>query len=522
MAVNRLIIWPWFIIILLIASAIWLQMHIFIVGDVSWLLHAADSMLHGGHYNIDFFETNPPLILYLNMLPVFVSNHFHSSLITDFRIYIFTIAILIIMASNYLLKKIFSQTDAHIRYCLVIAITFSLLLLPVAEFGQREHIMAILTLPYLLIIVLRAMHRPIQWQIATFFGVLAGIGFALKPYFLITPLLIELYLLTTHKTFRAKISSCWRAENIAIGIVLIAYVVSIWLFTPEYIHQTLPIVVDFYFSGLPIPLWQMIFLPPFVGWLLLVCCYAIGKEQQAHEEFDRIFFIAATGFLLCFIMQRAPWYYHWLPSLILTTILLVKFIANNYYRIAKNPTTWEQACRIAQTIIACVILVGFSGYMFASQAAKRVSSVYAATDYLNKAIAIVQQYSRGGSIYFLYSFDSGAYPLVDYAHTTSASRFPGLIFLTGLAKYSNFSTNPRATQEKQFLLKAAVDDFYLHHPTLVFVDSAAWAGYYDNKPFDYLHYFAQVPRFSAAFKCYHYLTQCNNFKVYQKISTCTF
>jgi hypothetical protein len=63
-------------------------------------------------------------------------------------------------------------------------------------------------------------------------GLLAGVGLALKPYFLLIPLGIELYLAYTRRDLRVWL----RPETLVIGAVLALYGLSVVVLTPDYFN----------------------------------------------------------------------------------------------------------------------------------------------------------------------------------------------------------------------------------------------------------------------------------------------
>ena len=63
----------WLAFSVLVLLAICIQLTIFLNFDVTYLTHAAKLLLEGGTYTHGFFETNPPLILFLYMPPLFLS-----------------------------------------------------------------------------------------------------------------------------------------------------------------------------------------------------------------------------------------------------------------------------------------------------------------------------------------------------------------------------------------------------------------------------------------------------------------
>src|SRR5262249_57922068 len=67
-----------------------------------------------------------------------------------------------------------------------------LLVLPGPEFGQREHLLVAAALPYLCIFARSLDGGPTQPAGETIAGILAGVGCALKPQFLLAFVLLEI------------------------------------------------------------------------------------------------------------------------------------------------------------------------------------------------------------------------------------------------------------------------------------------------------------------------------------------
>ncbi len=63
--------------------------------------------------------------------------------------------------------------------------------LPGQDFGEREHLLLALVVPYLLLAAARASGREIPAAAAVLIGLLAGAAFALKPHFVLLWLAIE-------------------------------------------------------------------------------------------------------------------------------------------------------------------------------------------------------------------------------------------------------------------------------------------------------------------------------------------
>src|SRR5690606_38285702 len=77
------------------------------------------------------------------------------------------------------------------RYLFPPLFLFLMIVYPGSEYAQREHLMIVATLPYLLLAQARIERRETARSVVLATALFAAFGFALKPHFLIIPLLIE-------------------------------------------------------------------------------------------------------------------------------------------------------------------------------------------------------------------------------------------------------------------------------------------------------------------------------------------
>src|SRR5579872_6665009 len=80
-------------IIAFFSSAFWLQKNMMLHGDVAYLIYVARLVLAGKTYGIDFFETNPPMILYLYIPVLFLAKKTSIALSTCFIFYVLFLAL---------------------------------------------------------------------------------------------------------------------------------------------------------------------------------------------------------------------------------------------------------------------------------------------------------------------------------------------------------------------------------------------------------------------------------------------
>jgi hypothetical protein len=109
-------------------------------------------------------------------------------------------------------------------------------------FGQREHLLMVAALPYLVLGTLRMNRVAVAgWQ-TTVIALIAGLGFAIKPHYVLPLLLVELYLLRARGlrvTLRDPVPWCILA-------ILLTHLVFALVATPEYLAVVVPFATEAY------------------------------------------------------------------------------------------------------------------------------------------------------------------------------------------------------------------------------------------------------------------------------------
>ena len=111
------------------------------------------------------------------------------------------------------------------------------LVMPWLELGQREQILLIGTVPYALLTASRRTERPVPALLALSVGAGAGLGFALKHYFLICPVLLELWLFAGRRRGWRPV----RPETMAILAVGLAYASAVILWARGFLDTIVPL-----------------------------------------------------------------------------------------------------------------------------------------------------------------------------------------------------------------------------------------------------------------------------------------
>ncbi len=180
--------------------------------DEAWFLHGSGWLLDGAQLGIDLDDINPPLVWWFCVPLVWLARH--TGLRVDHVATLFTVmtAALSLGAVQRLIKTDVATTPAQRALVPVAAVL--VLFLPGYDFGQREHWMVLLTLPYVVARCRRGDGANLSAGTAIAIGCTASLGFCTKPHFLLVPIALEIWLLA--RTRRALI---WLApETIALAV----------------------------------------------------------------------------------------------------------------------------------------------------------------------------------------------------------------------------------------------------------------------------------------------------------------
>lgn len=458
--------------------SVWLQSRLLLSWDVSWLMHASERLLAGGTYTHDFFELNPPLILYLYVPPVWVHQFTSLSLIMLLRVYIYLIAAF----SLYLVYRYVPQQ----KRLMTLTAGVAYLLLPLYEFGQRDHILLMCILPYLALIMHRlAGQSVIAWK-ASGVGLLAGIGFALKPYYLAVLVLVEMYYgFTSHRRFAGL-----RAETVAMAAFFFCYLFLVMLFHSDYLTTVVPIAVRNYHSGFSLPWFVLIMQTPIIFSVIVLLFFWVQRHSQGAVGMTLC--MALVGCLIAYFIQRTVWYYHMLPAFsiatVLSAVLLTDFVALHCDGKGDKWFVMALAVMLYALPVHLLSVIYHWGTHY--------------RDATQKLIVFLQQHASHRKVYFFATTGSYAFPAVDYAEAIPVSRYGFMGWIACVLKRHDAAVAADITQFTQ----QVVEDITIHQPDLLFVDVEKIKPHLNGLAFDYLAYFKQDAAFATAFKSYHYLT----------------
>ena len=283
--------------------------------DVAWVLWGAREMMHGAVYGRDIIEPNPPLAWYLSMPTNAIAAALHVPLDVPFKVALMMGGI----ASAACLIRMRPEGMEWQRSVLLAAVGIAVLLtLEGREFGQREPLMIILVLPYLALGARLADGGAVPGEAGRVaIGILGGLGFALKPYFLVVPAMIEGVLWFLGKRPRAL----FRWENVTAAAVILVYALWVFLFERTYLLEAIPLVREIYWSfDQPISKVAVQLTPVILGTIP----FAVIAFRK-RDGFGMIMAVAFAGFAFSYFIQNKGYDYHAVPARAVAILLVARF-----------------------------------------------------------------------------------------------------------------------------------------------------------------------------------------------------
>jgi hypothetical protein len=477
------------LLVALLCGAGWLQLRSVLHHDPAWLIHGTEVFLDGGRLYRDVFELNPPLIFYLTVPPVWLARSLQLFDLDVFVVYVVALITLSLSIAGLVLRYA-SALPAGMRNGILLAAGVALAICPAGNFGQREHLMLVLALPYLLLAAGRARQVPCAMWLAGAVGVMAALGFALKPHFLLIPFAAECYIVACTGTLRRLL----RTETLGLGAAILLYLEAIVWFTPDYLTTIVPFGMAVYEGGFDSPLLAVLACPATLLLPLVLTLQLATRRNLAIPQPGDILCIAASGFFVIYVMQMKGWSYQAYP---LDATLFLGLAV-----VLLQSVGVPHLSRLAIAIGVLLAAVGVNDGM------QRYRNAFMA-----EMAPIVAGLPKDASIYVFTAKVSEAFPLVNYSGIGWSSRFDTFWLLPGLLM------QPAPTPEiEKFLRNAVVTDLTRRPPALIFVDVAPAKAYFGGRTFDYIRYFSADPRFAALWAEYQPLTRIGHFLVYRQHS----
>jgi len=489
--------------------------------DLGWLLVATNRLLDGAQiYVDDVIEMNPPLFLYLLTPPVAVSRWLDLPEIPCLRLYVALLAAVSLTLCNSILKVLIREPEGLIRRYLLALLALVLVVDVRHSFGQREHFMVILIAPYLLVMTAHALARELPRAPALLAGVAAGLAVSVKPHYALLFAALELYVALRRRSLRAWL----RPDLMAVVAVVVAYALSVLLFTPSYLSLVFPLGLDTYWIYQK-PLAELLNLTDLAAFPAVLVAILAVRKSRALRELGWVLLITAACSYILSRLQGTGWDYHLIPfrSAVILALPLPLLALLRRLRPREAPPG-----PIARGLVAALMALLALGVLLFALPTTRETLRKGADWRAGRTrgpIAILHQvidrHAKGGTVAFFTASLTGAFPTVNYAEVGFSSRFsclwPVVAVIRSRAEGGESlspATRERMDEIERYMLDSVIEDLEKRPPDLVFVERTEFASRLTRTPFDYLEYFLREPRFRKIWSHYRPLTAVGRHQVY--------
>ena len=365
-------------------------------------------MLDGARLYVDVVEINPPLIVALNLPAVLVARATGLSDILVYRLGV-TLVLLGALALGWRWLRKALPEDVRLRRGLLLLLAFASFQLVSQDYGEREHLVFVFLVPYLLLAAIRAEPGRVGRAEAAAVGLLAGLALALKPHFLLVWVAVEAWLRLGRRVAPRRPLP----ETVAIAAFLAAYGIAIAVVTPQYFALLRLLAVP-YSRFLFDPFLHLLITAPGAALTLVaLLAFVALKDHAGHPALWRAL---ALGTLACFLAgaaQQKGLGYHFYPSLALATVLLGLVVLD-----ARRP--WTRGVRRLYAAVAAAALAATVAGSVA-QSIGRVLHLDRAAERQRFAelVQLVKVHAEGEPV-FVMSYNIGsAYPLLNHGEARS-------------------------------------------------------------------------------------------------------
>lgn len=489
-------LWPAVTAALVVTAGV-VQFSLPINFDVSWYLYGARRLLDGATLYVDWVDPNPPLIVWLSIPFPVVAAWTGLSPDTLLRIGGLVMAVGSVTLSAACLRAGSVEGRAN-GDPVIMLVAFTLLSVVDHHFFQREHIFLAFVLPYVFASSVRAAGLPLGRALALAAGGVAAVGFALKPFYLLVWVSVEVLL-----AWRRSPRLVFRPENVAIVAVGLLYAAAILVAAPAYLEIARLGALAYRSYGEQISSADILLDPRAIGSFFLVTFAIVLRHRYPIGALRLVLLALLVGYVGAVLMQGKSFPNHWYPAE--ATLVLAGYATLSDVWRARAMVDHRRARRLARAAaIGLVVLAALN----AVNTLDRWREAYQRDPfYLAAMSAFLDEGAGAGDFFMIGGTMRSSFPLALVTGVPYASRFHSLWLLAG--SYPGDCQTPcrpfpyhppsEMAAAERYQFDAMIEDLRRTRPDVLFVDLVPPQGL---AGFDYEEYFSQSPAFRAEFDLY--------------------
>ncbi|MCY4538966.1 MAG: hypothetical protein OXE52_12165 [Chloroflexi bacterium] len=286
--------------------------------DIGYFMDAGRRIYAGDLPYIDFFSENLLTIKYLYVLPVAIAEHVNFNALSIWLLLNWIGMVASVACAYFLSTKIFARHGMpHLYWLFPLCISLiSCLALFTVDFGQREHIFLLASLPWLLYRLCKLEGIAIHRLPAFCIGVAAGLAATIKPHFLIVIVAVESFWLVRGNWYV-------RGKQIIdpgfIGFLLFPIInVGYFIVFPDALQSLLNWIIPYVFfqrpdllAGINVLSAIRLFFPLMITSMILVFAITARKRSETRLFEGLAVFSCASGAIV--LLQSMRLFYRLMP-----------------------------------------------------------------------------------------------------------------------------------------------------------------------------------------------------------------
>lgn len=386
-------------------------------GDASFLLHGAEHMRKGHEMQQHFYDTNPPMS-FISYIPA----TYLKSVIPPYQVITAYTLILIILftALTYALLRNMNGIQQRTKYALISSFILASTIPVTAEFGQKDHLIALALIPLIL-----AQYKITSTRESSPVTILTLITttplILIKPHYGIIPLGMIIHRAYTQKRLTAFLGT----DTIILAAGTCLYIAYTYLYMPDFINEILPMSLKLYASTgaekSMAPIAKTFAFLFFTGMMAGLIWFQDRKKEE--KPLIQILAVMAVLAVIPFGLQNKGFSLHLIPAQTLA-LIGIGLYASAYFN--------KKYIALFPFIISVLLYTYlYFGFMIDSK-------IQTHKDFQTSEIAqIIKEHASNSPFFIEDQTTCLHFTLAQYLPNKVASRFPSMWFLHGALTLEN-------------------------------------------------------------------------------------
>lgn len=440
--------------------------------DVAYYITAAQMMIDGAIPYVDIIDTNLPMIIYLSALPALVTKFFNIPLATSGILYMFFLTVLLSVITLKTISYILPDMSYEEKiFSYIILFSISLLVYKETHFGQREHLIILFLVPFLVMRHARAHTIKIPFILSLIISVFAFCAIVIKPFYILCLIIFEsVYFIHD----RRRIKTLMKVETTVFCIIGVLFL-SHFFFIPgmsSFYTRWLNFVIRGYsafnrsYYDMFNDLVQSTYFYYYFFIVSFLCILGFRKKETLFLLISAMGWFSIMACIIVFWQQKG-FEYHYVPMWCSLMVGLYFYILSLKRYMTRLSPYYNSILLIISFLICCFYCFT---YVHTPQKLFYSKPFYFYKTSLTKIIE--QETNKNDSVLVLNTSVPPAFPALTYSGRKHAGRFlftyPLAFFFSNTNKYT---PDDGWVEDETWFYESLLEDIRIHKPKLIVIKS---------------------------------------------------